>query len=87
MQICARLLGISGLFVRHDKLANRKNLVVKSALMVLFGVMYVIIGRGSVYNGCHLAFISALYLLVLNLALTFASAENVCLQRARQHLS
>ena len=83
------LLGIFWAFFAFviDKLANRKNLVVKSALMVLFGAMYVIIGRGSVYNGCYLAFISALFLLVLNVALTAANVKNVCLQRASQHLS
>jgi len=47
-----------------DKIADRKNLVLKSVLLVVFGCMYVIIGRGSVYNGCYMGFVSAIFLFV-----------------------
>lgn len=52
-----------------DRIANRKNPIIRTAFVVLFGCMYVIIGRGSVYNGANIGFISGLYLLVLNVAL------------------
>lgn len=37
-------------------LVNRKNHVVRNMLLVLFGTVFVIVGRGSVYNGFFLGF-------------------------------
>jgi hypothetical protein len=39
-----------------DKCIDRKNEVIKSMLMVLFGTVYVIAGRGSVYNGFFIGY-------------------------------
>lgn len=47
-----------------DRLADRKSLVVKSGLAVIWGCIFVIIGRGSVYNGVILGVISSLFLLI-----------------------
>lgn len=49
-----------------DRIADKKNPVIKMSLMTLFGCMYVIVGRGSVYNGVNTGVISGLYLAVLN---------------------
>ncbi len=65
------LLGIFWAFfvLVVDRIVNRKNAVTRVALMVLFGCTYVIIGRGSVYNGTYLGFICGMYLFFLNFVL------------------
>lgn len=37
-------------------LINRNNIVIKNILIVLFGVVFVIVGRGSVYNGFFIGY-------------------------------
>lgn len=49
-----------------DRIADRRNPVIKMSLMTLFGCMYVIVGRGSVYNGVNTGVVSGLYLAALN---------------------
>jgi len=69
---CGILLGIFwAIFASFaDRLANRKNVVIRLALMVLCGCTYVIMGRGSVYNGAHWGLISGLYLLFWDVVLS-----------------
>lgn len=43
-----------------DRFIDRKNNVLKIMLLVLFGVVYVIIGRGSVYNGFFIAYVGSI---------------------------
>ena len=50
-----------------DKFIYKKNKVVKLMLMVLFSVMFVIVGRGSVYNGFFIAFVGTIIILLINL--------------------
>lgn len=50
-----------------DRFINDNAAVVKTMLMVLFGVAYVIVGRGSVYNGIFIAFIGTIIILSINL--------------------
>jgi hypothetical protein len=52
-----------------ERLVNRKNAVTRLALMVLYGCTFVIIGRGSIYNGAYIGFIGGLYLLFWDLLL------------------
>lgn len=42
-----------------DKLVNRKNRVIKNVLLVLFGTLFIAIGRGSVYNQFFIGLISS----------------------------
>ncbi len=46
-----------------DKIVNRKNKVVKNVLLVILGAMFVIIARGSVYNGVFIGLVSSFILL------------------------
>ncbi|MGE6490450.1 O-antigen polymerase [Exiguobacterium sp. NPDC077395] len=47
------------------KLAKRNNFVMRNMLLSLFGTMFVIIGRGSVYNGVFIGIQGALLLFLL----------------------
>lgn len=50
-----------------DKFTFKRNDVVKTMLMVLFTTVYVIVGRGSVYNGFFIAFLGLIIILSVNL--------------------
>ncbi|TWI59879.1 O-antigen polymerase [Halalkalibacter nanhaiisediminis] len=43
-----------------DKLINRRNVVIKITLMVLLCTVYIIIARGSVYNGLFIGFVGTI---------------------------
>lgn len=63
------LLGIFwGLFsYKIDKFIYKKDEITKLMLMALFSTVYVIVGRGSVYNGLFIAFIGTIIILTVNL--------------------
>lgn len=48
-----------------DRVSNIKNKTIKNLLYVNFGTMFIIVGRGSVYNGIYTAFISVAVLIIL----------------------
>lgn len=50
-----------------DKFIYKRNEVVKMMLMVLFSTVFVIAGRGSVYNGFFIAFVGTIIVLSINL--------------------
>ncbi len=54
-----------------DKYMNKKNKVIKSMLMVLFGTVYVIAGRGSVYNGFFIGLVGAIVIEIIYLVSRF----------------
>lgn len=47
-----------------EKCTNRKNNVIKSILQVLFGTMFIIIARGSVYNAVYIGMAGGVIILV-----------------------
>ena len=49
-----------------EKLINRKGILIKNALQVLFGTVFIIIGRGSVYNAIFIGFMGCLIILGIN---------------------
>lgn len=49
-----------------DKFIYEKNEIVRLVLMVLFGSVFVIVGRGSVYNGFFIAFTGIIVVLSIN---------------------
>ncbi|TMU84122.1 oligosaccharide repeat unit polymerase [Bacillus sp. BHET2] len=51
-----------------DKLANRKNnTTLRTVLLVIFGIMYIVVARGSVYNAVFTAITSFIIIISLNL--------------------
>lgn len=53
-----------------DRLVHRTNTILRAAFIVLFGCVYVIMGRGSVYNGAYIGFISGIFLIVAEFLVT-----------------
>lgn len=49
-----------------DRLISRKKTIAREMLMVLFGTAYVIVGRGSVYNGLFYAFAGTLVVIFVD---------------------
>ncbi|WP_152419724.1 O-antigen polymerase [Bhargavaea cecembensis] len=48
-----------------DNFVNRRSFVIKAMLIVLFGVVYVIAGRGSVYNGFFIGYTGCIIIFVV----------------------
>lgn len=61
-----------------DKISDsRRNIIIKASFMVLFGCVYGIVGRGSVYNGLYIGYISGILLLTLDLLIPGRKAETI----------
>lgn len=56
-----------------DRVLSKHSAVMRNAQSVLFGCMYAIIGRGSVYNGCMYGLVCGIWLTVMNHVTSFAA--------------
>jgi hypothetical protein len=54
-----------------DIFVNRRNIVINNILLVLFGTVYIIVGRGSVYNGFFIGYSGSIIIGIMYLISRF----------------